>query len=43
MVHEGRWQLIKTDDGKMLAIPPQLNLHQQLARESDIASRVLRR
>ncbi len=26
MVHEGRWQLVKTDDGKMLAIPPQLDL-----------------
>jgi hypothetical protein len=25
MVHEGRWQLVKTDDGKMLAIPPTWN------------------
>jgi len=32
MVHEGGWQLIKTDDGQMLAIPPQLDLYQQLAR-----------
>jgi hypothetical protein len=26
MVHEGRWQLVKTDDGNMLAIPPHLDL-----------------
>jgi hypothetical protein len=32
MVHEGGWQLIKTDDGQMLAIPPQLDLYQQPAR-----------
>ena len=32
MVHEGGWQLVKTDDGQMLAIPPQLDLYQQLAR-----------
>jgi hypothetical protein len=43
MVHEGKWQLVKTDDGQILAIPPQLDLHQQVARGSDIASRVLRR
>src|SRR6266852_2880432 len=22
MVHEGRWQLVRSDDGRMLAIPP---------------------
>jgi hypothetical protein len=43
MVHEGRWQLVKTDDGTMLAVPPQLDLYQRLARDGDIASRVLRR
>jgi Domain of unknown function (DUF222)/HNH endonuclease len=43
MVHEGRWQLVKTDGMKMLAIPPQLDLHQRLARSSDVASRVTRR
>jgi hypothetical protein len=32
MVHEGQWQLIKTDDEKILAVPPQLNLYEQLAR-----------
>ncbi|HMJ39568.1 MAG TPA: HNH endonuclease signature motif containing protein, partial [Verrucomicrobiae bacterium] len=42
MVHEGNWQLVKTDDGNMLAIPPQLDLYDQLARHSDIASRVRR-
>ena len=42
MVHEGKWQLVKTDDDQILAIPPQLDLYQQLARGSDIASRVLR-
>jgi hypothetical protein len=26
MVHEGRWQLVRTDEGKFLAVPPQLNL-----------------
>jgi hypothetical protein len=43
MVHEGRWQLLKTEDGKILAIPPQLDLYEQLTRRSDIATRVLRR
>jgi hypothetical protein len=43
MVHEGSWQLVKTDDGTMLAVPPQLDLYQRLTRDSDIASRVLRR
>jgi hypothetical protein len=42
MVHEGNWQLVKTDDGNMLAVPPQLDLYEQLARHSDIASRVRR-
>jgi len=22
MVHEGKWQLVRSDDGRMLAIPP---------------------
>jgi hypothetical protein len=43
MVHDGRWQLIKADDGRILAIPPQLDLHQQLSRGSDVASEVRRR
>ena len=41
MVHEGQWQLVKTDDGKILAIPPQLHLGQQLAGGQNIV-RVLR-
>jgi hypothetical protein len=43
MVHEGNWQLVKTDDGGILAIPPQLDPFGQLARHSDIASPVQRR
>jgi hypothetical protein len=27
MVHEGRWQLVKTDDGGVLAIPPTFDLY----------------
>jgi hypothetical protein len=42
MVHEGRWQLVKTDDGKMLAIPPQLDLHHQIAGATEMV-RILRR
>src|SRR3984893_8077480 len=30
MVHEGRWQLVRTDDGNFLAIPPQLDLYGNL-------------
>jgi len=32
MVHEGNWQLVKTDDEKILAIPPQLDLYRLLGR-----------
>ncbi|MDQ2942907.1 MAG: HNH endonuclease [Candidatus Dormibacteraeota bacterium] len=42
MVHEAKWQLVKTDDGNMLAVPPQLDLHHQLMRRPDL-SRALRR
>jgi hypothetical protein len=36
MVHEGGWQLVKTDEGGgMLAIPPRLDLFDQLARGPD--------
>jgi Domain of unknown function (DUF222)/HNH endonuclease len=35
MVHEGQWHLIKTDEGNLLAIPPQLDLFQRLAGASD--------
>lgn len=27
MAHEGRWQLVQADDGRMLAIPPALDLY----------------
>jgi len=32
MVHEGNWQLVKTDGGKLLAVPPRLDLYGQLSR-----------
>jgi len=35
MVHEGKWQLVKTDDGQLLAVPPQLELFRYLARGPD--------
>jgi hypothetical protein len=41
MVHEGQWQLVKTDQGEILAVPPHLDLHQQLARGSDVTNRTL--
>jgi hypothetical protein len=36
MVHEGKWQLVKTDDGKFLAIPPTMDLFTHLARGPDV-------
>ena len=36
MVHEGKWQLVKTDDGHILAIPPQLDIFRRFARGPDI-------
>jgi hypothetical protein len=36
MVREGQWQLVKTDDGQILAIPPQLNVYKQLARGAGV-------
>jgi hypothetical protein len=35
LVHEGHWQLIKTDRRDMHAVPPQLDIFQQLARGPD--------
>jgi hypothetical protein len=37
MVHEGQWQLVKTAEGSILAIPPQLDVPWQVARGSDLA------
>src|SRR6267378_4045 len=34
MVHEGRWQLVRSDDGRMLTIPP-VTEYQHLARGPD--------
>jgi len=36
MVHEGRWQLVKTDEGTFLAVPPQLDLYQGFTRDPDL-------
>src|ERR1700736_3826916 len=30
MAHEGKWQLVATDDGRILAIPPQLDIFRNL-------------
>jgi hypothetical protein len=38
MVHEGRWQLVKTDDGKFLAVPPTMDLFKHLARGPDVGN-----
>jgi len=34
MVHEGKWQLVRSDDGRMLTIPP-VTEFQSLARAPD--------
>jgi hypothetical protein len=31
LVHEGKWQLIKTDEGEMIAVPPQFDLFERLS------------
>jgi hypothetical protein len=36
MVHEGQWQLVKTDEGNILAIPPQLNLPARVVGEREV-------
>jgi hypothetical protein len=35
LVHEGKWQLVQTESGGILAVPPLLDLFQQLARVAD--------
>ena len=35
MVHEGGWQLVKTDDGQFLIVPPSFDFYRQLARGPD--------
>ena len=39
MAHEGMWQLVKTDDGSIHAIPPQLDIYQLLTRAGENALR----
>lgn len=36
MAHEGKWQVVKTDEGEILAIPPQLDIYQRFARGPDV-------
>jgi hypothetical protein len=43
MAHEGKWQLVRTDDGKFLAIPPQLDIYQKFWRRPEVQSRPMRR
>jgi hypothetical protein len=43
MVHEGQWQLVKTHEGNILAVPPQLDLSDHPACRGDVASQVFRR
>ena len=35
MVHEGRWQLVKTDHGQLMTIPPPFGFQRQLTRGPD--------
>ena len=37
MAHEGKWQVVKTDEGQILAIPPQLDIYQRFARGPGIS------
>jgi hypothetical protein len=43
MAHEGKWQLVRTDKGEFLAIPPQLDVYQKFWRSPEVQSRPLRR
>jgi hypothetical protein len=36
MAHEGKWQVVKTDDGGVVAVPPQLGIYQRFARGPDV-------
>lgn len=38
MVHEGRWQLIRTDEGQFVTVPPQLDLLSRFARGPDTSA-----
>jgi hypothetical protein len=37
MAHEGKWQVVKTDEGQILAIPPPLDIYQRFARGPGIS------
>ena len=36
MVHEGGWQLVRAEGNRMLAVPPTMDIYQQLARGPDV-------
>jgi hypothetical protein len=38
LVHEGKWQLVKTEHGEIFAVPPQMDLFQQLARGPSVTA-----
>jgi hypothetical protein len=38
MVHEGKWQLVKADDDKFLAIPPTMDMFSHMARGPDVGT-----
>jgi hypothetical protein len=38
MVHEGKWLVVKTDDGQVLAIPPQMDLLMHPARGPSVTA-----
>jgi hypothetical protein len=38
MVHEGKWQLVRSDDGRMLAIPPTVRFGPSARGETDYGS-----
>jgi hypothetical protein len=38
MVHEGKWQLVRTGDGEFLAIPPTMDMFKHMARGPDVGT-----
>ena len=35
MVHEGRWQIVRTEGGQYVTVPPRMDLFRQLPRGPD--------
>jgi hypothetical protein len=38
LAHEGKWQLVRTEDGEIFAVPPQMDVFGQLARGPDVGA-----